>query len=337
MDEAAGIHRKIWEAVDKLLTTKSQKLCVIGNPTMSKGDFVDCFKDARFNKITVSVYDSPNYKAGKEVIPGLSGRKFVEQTKNKYGEHSNFFKAMVTGEIPDEDVDSLIPISWIEKAEGREVDFPFKSVKRFVTWDVADGGDDLHVIKAWENTTEIDSTEVRGKKVEEVEPYVWRLVRKINGNCIVVDADGVGRVAVGLLDQSKSKDVKVIPFEGSSREVHDPNTFHNRRHEAHWAMREMFEKNQLPQGDWKRFFRWDGNNAAINWFGRQLPDFKRYPTDLTKTSVHLDGLVWASALMAIYDRLGRHLTDQLNIQSHYYLTAPANMEELNRCTRRTRR
>jgi len=244
-DEAAGIHRKIWEAFDKLLTTESQKMLVIGNPTMSKGDFVDCFKDSRYNKITVSVYDSPNYIAGEEVIPGLSGRPFVEFVKNKYGENSNYFKAMVTGEIPDEDVDSLIPISWIEKAEGRVVEFPFKSEKRYVVWDVADGGDDLNVIKAFENTTEIDSVEVRGKKVEEVEPYVWRLLRKIDGNCIVVDSDGIGRVAVGLLDLSKSKDVRVIPFEGSSKEVYDKTTFMNRRHEAHWAMREMFEKNRI--------------------------------------------------------------------------------------------
>ena len=244
MDEAAGIHKKIWEAVDKLLTTESQKLLVIGNPTMSKGDFVDCFKDSRFNKITVSVYDSPNYKAGREVIPGLSGRPFVESTAKKYGENSNFFKAMVTGEIPDEDIDSLIPISWIEKAEGRDVEFPFKSLKRFIVWDVADGGDDLHVIKAWENTTEIDSVEIRDKKVEEVEPYVWRLLRKHDGNCIVVDGDGIGRVAVGLLNQT-AKDVRIIAFEGSSREVDEPDTFYNKRHEAHWKMRQMFEQNKI--------------------------------------------------------------------------------------------
>lgn len=98
----------------------------------------------------------------------------------------------------------------------------------------------------------------------------------------------------------------------------------------YWAAsyeREMYENGQLPSGNWKRFFRWDGNNAAINWFGRTLPDFRMYPTDLTKTSVHQDGLVWTSALMAIYDRLGRALTDQLNLQSHYYLTAPATMED----------
>ena len=244
IDEAAGVHRKIWEAIDKLLTTPTQKLLVIGNPTMSKGEFVDCFKNSSYNKITVSVFDSPNYEEeGK--IPGLSGKTFVENTIRKYGKDSNHYKAMVTGEIPDEDVDSLIPISWIERAEGRVVEHYFKSEKRFVVWDVADGGDDLNVIKAFENTTEIDSVEIRGKKVEEVEPYVWRLLRKIDGNCVVVDADGVGRVAVGLLNQSKSKDVRIIPFEGSSKEVYDVTTFQNRRHEAHWAMRQMFEKNML--------------------------------------------------------------------------------------------
>jgi len=245
MDEAAGIHKKIWEAVDKLLTTPTQKLLVIGNPTMSKGDFVDCFKDSSYSKITVSVYDSPNYLVGEGTVPGLSGKKFVENTIRKYGKDSNHYKAMVTGEIPDEDIDSLIPISWIEKAEGRVVEHYFKSEKRFVVWDVADGGDDLNVIKAFENTTEVDSVEVRGKKVEEVEPYVWRLLRKIDGNCVVVDADGVGRIAVGLLNQSKSKDVRIIAFEGSSKEVYEKETFQNRRHEAHWAMRDMFEKNML--------------------------------------------------------------------------------------------
>ena len=245
MDEAAGIHKKIWEAVDKLLTTSTQKLLVIGNPTMSKGDFVDCFKDSRYNKITVSVYDSPNYKIGEGTIPGLSGKAFVERTIAKYGKDSNLYKAMVTGEIPDEDVDSLIPVSWIEKAEGRVVEFPFKHEKRYVVWDVADGGDDRNVIKAWENTTEVDSMEIRGKKVEEVEPYVWRMLRKVDGNCIVVDGDGIGRVAVGLLSQSRSREVRIIAFEGSSVEVSDKNTFQNRRHEAHWKMRDMFEKNML--------------------------------------------------------------------------------------------
>jgi phage terminase large subunit len=242
LDEAAGILPEIYDAVMKLLTTPKQKLIAIGNPTIAHGNFVDCFKDKKFNKITISVLDSPNYIEGKEIIPGLSGREFVEHVKDKWGETSNYYKAMVLGEIPDEDVDALLPLAWIEKAEGKKVDHYFGYLKRFITWDVADGGEDLHVIKAWENTTEIDSVEVQGKKVEEVEPQVWRMLRKVGGNAIIVDGDGIGRVAVSLLEQSKDKAVKIIPFYGSDKNVNEPETFENKRHEAAWQMRNLFEK-----------------------------------------------------------------------------------------------
>jgi hypothetical protein len=242
MDEAAGVLTEIWDAVAKLLTTPRQKFLAIGNPTVAHGDFVDCFKDAKFNKVTISVLDSPNYIAKTEVIPGLSGVEFVEQTKAKYGEGSNFYKAMVLGEIPSEDVDALLQMAWIEAAENRKVEHYFGYTKRFVTWDVADGGDDPHVIKAWENTTEIDSVELLGKKVEEAEPYVWRMLRKYRGNTIVVDGDGIGRVAVSLLEQTKDKNTFIIPFYGSSTEVNTPETFLHKRSEACWDMRNMFEK-----------------------------------------------------------------------------------------------
>lgn len=247
LDEAGGIDPLIWEAIDGLMSSESTvKLAVIGNPTTARGNFVDCFKDSKFTKITISAFDSPNYKQGREVIPGLAGKKYVDMITAKYGVDSNQYKSMITGEIPDEDVDSLIPISWIERAEKAKIDYNFKFVKRFVTWDVADGGDDLHVIKAWENTTEIDSVEIRGKKVEEVEPYVWRLLRTIGGNAIIVDNDGIGRVATQLLQGSKDGRTEIIPFTGSDRDsVSDPSTFLNRRHEAHWRLRELFEQRRI--------------------------------------------------------------------------------------------
>lgn len=244
-DEAAGIVKEIWEAKDKLLTNKKHKFLAIGNPTMARGEFADCFRDSAYKHITVSVKDTPNYIYDDDIIPGLSGRDFEKYVIKKYGEKSNQYKAMITGDIPDEDIDSLIPISWIEHAEERKVHNHWGFVKKFVTWDVADGGDDLHVIKAWENTTEIDSIELRDKKVEEAEPYVWRLLKKIGGNAIIVDCDGIGRVAYSLLQQSVQSNIKVIPFEGSSREVRDPEMFFNKRHEAHWAMRNLFYEGKI--------------------------------------------------------------------------------------------
>jgi phage terminase large subunit len=252
IDEAAGVDPLIYEAIDRLMSSEGNvKLVLVGNPTTSQGNFVDCFKDSKFKKITISAFDTPNYKEGREVIPGLAGRKFVQMVTDKYGVESNQFKSMITGEIPDEDIDSLIPISWIERAEkATEVDYDYKFTKRYIVWDVADGGNDAHVIKAYENTTEIDSLEIRGKKVEEAEPYVWRMLRTIGGNTIVVDADGVGRVAVGLLEGSKDGATDIIAFAGSDRDsVAEPETFYNRRHEGHWKLRELFEKSRISISD----------------------------------------------------------------------------------------
>ncbi|MCP3686064.1 MAG: hypothetical protein GY861_25745 [bacterium] len=246
LDEAAGVMPEIWEAIDRLMSSEGVvKLVAVGNPTTARGNFVDCFKDKKFNKITVSAFDTPNYKQGYEVIPGLAGQKFVDMVRDKYGEDSNQWKSMITGEIPDEDVDSLLPVSWIEKAECRKVDHKFKTIKRFIIWDVADGGDDKNVLKAFENTTEIDEVVIRGKKIEEVEPYAWKLLKETKGNCIIVDTDGIGRVAASLLHQGNVSDTHIIEFSGMSKDVIEPDTFMNRRHEAHWKMREMFEKNRL--------------------------------------------------------------------------------------------
>ena len=246
LDEAPGVHVSIWNALEKLVTNSRVKLLVIGNPIYSTGNFVDCFKDPRFNKITVSAFDTPNYKEGKEIIPGLANREFVEFVKGKYGEGSNQWKSMITGEIPDTDADSLIPYSSIERAFKRDKILPTpKEIKRFIIWDVADGGTDLHTIKCWENMKIIDSLELHGKTIEEAEPYVWRMLRKNDANAIIWDDDGRGRVAGGYLELSCDRNTDLFPFIGSSRECDDKETFYNIRDEAHWCMRDTFVNDQI--------------------------------------------------------------------------------------------
>lgn len=252
-DEANGILPAIWAVKDALLTSEHAKFLAIGNPTTARGDFVDCFKSKEYNKITISVLDTPNYKEGREIIPGLSGRDYERITAEKHGKDSNWYKSRVLGEIPDEDVDALIPVSWIERAVKREPYNNYKFTKKFVVWDVADGGDDLHVIKFWENKTEIDEIVLRQKTIEEAEPYVWRLLRKHGGNAIVYDADGIGRVAGGYLDLTADDNTTIIPFKGSDK-AHDDGTFKTRRDEGHWAMREDFMENIISISDNKEQF-----------------------------------------------------------------------------------
>jgi hypothetical protein len=44
---------------------------------------------------------------------------------------------------------------------------------------------------------------------------------------------------------AKDRSTHVIPFTGSSDNVKRPDMFANRRHEAHWTMREMFQANNI--------------------------------------------------------------------------------------------
>ena len=148
---------------------------------------------------------------------------------------------MITGEIPDVDSNSLIPSSAIDAAFARTKILPrAKTITRFLVWDVADGGSDTHTIWCWENGKVIDSKELHGKTIEQAEPFVWRMLRKNDANAIVWDNDGRGRVAGGYLELAADRATELHPFEGSSREPDDKETFYNIRDEAHWCMRDMF-------------------------------------------------------------------------------------------------
>ena len=57
------------------MTNKNAKLLIVGNPTKTNGFFFDAFKDNHFAKVSMNAFDTPNYKTGKEIIPGLATRK----------------------------------------------------------------------------------------------------------------------------------------------------------------------------------------------------------------------------------------------------------------------
>lgn len=244
-DEACGVIKPIWEATNTgLITGDNCKLVVIGNPTSTLSEFHDCFAEGSpYATITIPVHATPNYVNNDESIPGLSGRQYVSDVVAKYGEESNQYKVRVLGEFPDSDANGLLTAEWIKEAEEAgliEGVFPYE--KRFITWDVADGGADLHVIKAWHNLTELETVVLHNKRIEEAEPYVWKLLRKHRGNTIVYDADGMGRVAGGLLELSADDYTEILPFQGSSTDVDDPTVFKRVRDEGHWLMRDAFSE-----------------------------------------------------------------------------------------------
>jgi hypothetical protein len=99
-DEAAGILPQIWKATESLLANPRCKVIACGNPTSAHGTFADSENDPTWNFIRISVKDTPNYKEGREVIPGVAGREYEESVRLKYGEDSNEYAIRVEGRKP---------------------------------------------------------------------------------------------------------------------------------------------------------------------------------------------------------------------------------------------
>jgi hypothetical protein len=104
-DEAAGIPKEIWKATKHLFTTGFWRFLAIGNPTSAMGDFADALDDETYNVINISVKDTPNFKSGKELIPGVAGRSYEADIRRTYGESHREYKIRILGQVADYAVD----------------------------------------------------------------------------------------------------------------------------------------------------------------------------------------------------------------------------------------
>ena len=95
-DEAAGILPEIWRAAE-YIGAPFKRFVAIGNPTSAVGEFAESLKDPTYNYINISVTDTPNYIKGRQVIPRVYGREFVDRIRTKYGEDSDEYRVRVLG------------------------------------------------------------------------------------------------------------------------------------------------------------------------------------------------------------------------------------------------
>lgn len=241
LDEAAGIATEIWEAIDSLMASGNCRLLAIGNPTSCKGEFPRCFKDAKYNKITISVFDTPNYKAGKDIIPGLSGREFVEMIKRKYGEDSNYYKARVLGQIPDDDIDSIITVASLEEAYNRHESYHAKK-RRFVAGDPADGGDES-VFYLMEETRILDELIFSKKNTMATAGRVNIFMEQNNVTWYAGDCIGIGAGICDRLEEFGKDVIKVDSRHGKPNGV--PDIYYNLRAQMWLEAGERFSEGDI--------------------------------------------------------------------------------------------
>jgi hypothetical protein len=248
LDEACGIPKWLWNAVDSLVTNDNSRVLAIGNPDDPSSEFYNvCRPGSDYNVIQVSAFDLP-WSTGEEVPAyleeQLTGEKWVEERKRKWGEGSPLYQAKVLGEFPDLSDDSLISPRQIREAQERtiEPDFDAELFRETFGGDVARYGvDKTTVYKTLGDDNGIVIRKVDEWHKQNTMRTAGHFARILNGEPGIpmwIDISGLGS---GTYDRLREQSHSVMPFDGGERAM-DPVRFKNRRAEQYWYLRSMFEK-----------------------------------------------------------------------------------------------
>lgn len=269
-DEASGIDGPIWDAGDGLCAGDTDRVLDIGNPIAGPSHpFARACARADLagtrRTIVMSSTDTPNYKAGRDVIPGLAGRAFVEGWATKYGRDSVVYGARVLGKFPGSAADGLISMEHLQLARDRRAGTKDIPPKRhdprdpvYLGVDPARYGDDLTVIygvqgcHAWlvETLAKADSRRICDA--------VLGAARAHHARGVAIDSTGgYGAGPADMLREEVARTpsmrtCRVLEVNFGAK-ASDPECHANRRTELWWGMR-----------DWIRdVAAWDGDELVV--------------------------------------------------------------------------
>lgn len=255
LDESAGLEENIYMAADACLTSENSRRLEIGNPTDPSCSFAESFSDPRIKKISISAFDTPNFKelritendirtgAWEEKITGplpapyLITPEWVADKLAKWGWDSPLFQSRVLAEFPQRSEDSLIPYAWIEAAIDRT---SVPTTPDILSVDVARYGGDMNVVTRRVGNRSVIIDRFGECDTMETAGRVRLKAITEKSKAIVVDIVGIG---AGVADRLREFELIVIDFNGGESAI-ESEMYCNARTEAYWALRRAFEKKE---------------------------------------------------------------------------------------------
>jgi hypothetical protein len=242
LDEASGIAQSLWTAAETLVANEGSRLLVIGNPDDPTGPFAKaCEPNSGWNVIRISAFDTPNFtdeEVPETLRPLLVSATWVEERRHRWGEGSPLWIAKILGEFPDRSDDSLIPLSWVERARERTLPADGEAM---LGVDVARWGSSETVIvlrrgpvvRCVHASTGHDTMRTTGEVARALRTY----------RAVIAKVDDVG-VGGGVVDRLREQRLPVVGLNGAAR-PRDRQRFANARAEGFWGLRERFERGDI--------------------------------------------------------------------------------------------
>lgn len=97
-DECSGVEDVVFGALTGMLAGGGA-IVLCGNPTKTSGYFARTFKLVSWHAIHIASTESPNYIAGRTLIPGLATREWVDAEIEEHGEDSAHVSVHIKGEF----------------------------------------------------------------------------------------------------------------------------------------------------------------------------------------------------------------------------------------------
>ena len=239
IDEANGVPKVLFDAINTIVTNEHARVLAIGNPDSPTSHFAHiCRPESDWRKIHISAFDTPNFTGewlpDARIYEDLISPRWVEERAKEWGVNSPLYISKVLGMFPVMADDSLIQEDWWNAAAERDLD-PHGWTGQLGI-DVARYGSDKsvcyrqrggHLRKEWE-LAKSSTTDTARKAAGTLAKH----------RHVPVTVDGTG-LGAGVVDTLKDWGYNVWDF--ISSEAPSDNRFADRRSEAYWHMRELFE------------------------------------------------------------------------------------------------
>lgn len=241
VDEACGVSKALFDALETLMTNDYARMLAIGNPDDPASHFETiCRPGSGYNVIRISAYDTPNFTGEfvpKDVAEVLVTPLWVKERQTKWGVTSPLFISKVLAKFPEIATDTLITPSMIRNAQEKSI--PGLGMGSY-GWDIARMGGDETV--GYRNRDgQIRRIYAKHMQTTDVTANAIHMFLNSHGaNYVPAYLDVIG-LGAGVFDELRARNLNVIPV-NVAEPAFDDTRFANKRAEYYWHFREMFEK-----------------------------------------------------------------------------------------------
>lgn len=249
IDEACGVPKGIFDAVDALATNEAARVLAIGNPDDSTSHFAEiCKPGSGWNVIHLDGLESPNFTD--EPIPDelrglLLSPTWVEERKARWGENSPLYLSKVRGLFPEDADDGVVRASKLAQCMIARDHQPGALLPIELGIDVGAGGDES-VIRERRGVLAGRVWRDRSRDPEAIIDLALRAIIETGATSVKIDSVGIGWGIAGWLENLRKRGehtAQIYPVHVGMSST-DPTRFALLRDQLWWEIgRELCEQN----------------------------------------------------------------------------------------------